>query len=47
MKPTIVNNGKPFGEQNGIWYTFFCPTCKRQIIKNCDCENCKQKINWK
>ena len=43
MEPIRINHGNVFG--TGNWYTFYCPTCKRQIDSSmlqrndgkCDC----------
>ena len=44
IKPTTVYHGKPFGKTD--WYTFYCPTCKRQVTgKQPECA-CSQKLEW-
>lgn len=39
-----VDHGNVFN--TGHWYTFYCPNCSIQLVKNGDCPQCGQKIDW-
>ena len=42
-----VNHGDVWGRKDGSsWYTFYCPSCKRQLETKADCPHCKQVVDW-